>query len=382
MKLSLSPIVFSLVLTALVGWIAPVAFGEDGDLACPESLAPIMIENEFIFESAPFPSCHASTIAETPDGALVAAWFGGSAEGKPDVGIWLSRKDPGGKWTAPIPVASAADDQGGIPCWNPVLFQWRDGPLVLFYKVSRTIPTWHGEMIVSRDGGKTWGEKSRLPEHFIGPVKNKPIQLADGTFLAGSSEEGLRSSDVADDYWRIHVERSAGFGKTWSRTAALNRPGEGGAIQPSILTYPDGRLQMICRNQRNDSTLWQIWSEDGGQTWGELEPLSLPNPCSGTDAVTLADGRQLLVYNHTTGKRGGRGFLNVAISENGRDWFAVATLEKTPEQEFSYPAVIQTKDGLVHITYTWRRERIKQVVIDPSKFSPVEIIEGNWPSDR
>src|SRR3989442_8932225 len=64
--------------------------------------AVTVLKSEFIFETAPFPSCHASTIAETPSG-LVAAWFGGTAEKNQDVGIWLSRHD-GKSWSAPVEV--------------------------------------------------------------------------------------------------------------------------------------------------------------------------------------------------------------------------------------------------------------------------------------
>ena len=93
----------------------------------------------------------------------------------------------------------------------------------------------------------------------------------------------------------------------------------------------------------------------------------IPNPNAGTDAVTLEDGRHLLVYNHT--HRGidfpsGRNMLNVAISDDGRSWRPLMTLERA-EGEYSYPAVIQSSDGLVHITYTYRRESIKHVVVDP-----------------
>lgn len=368
-------LVFS-ILSAMI--FSGLAFAADSPI---DPTRPYLVSSEFIYNEAPFPSCHASTIAETADGALVAAWFGGTRESAPDVGIWFARNE-NGRWGEVRLAASAEDAQGGIPCWNPVLYQWKDGPLVLYFKVSRTIPTWHGETLVSRDGGKTWGERSRLPEHFIGPVKNKPIQLADGTFLAGSSEEGKRSDDVADDYWRIHVERTPGFGQTWSRTEALNRPEDGEAIQPSILTYPDGRLQMICRTKNGkDGKLWQLWSDDGGATWSKMEPLPLPNPNSGIDAVTLADGRQLLVYNHSNSATGSRGILNLAISENGRDWSAVGILENTPKGEFSYPAIIQTRDGLVHITYTWRREKIRHVVVDPSKFQPIPMKDGVWPAE-
>src|SRR5437867_2660719 len=91
-----------------------------------------VIQSEFIYETAPFPSCHASTIAETADG-LVAAWFGGKHEKNPDVGIWAARRDTKG-WTAPVEVANGVQNtQTRFPCWNPVLFQAKDGPLLLFY---------------------------------------------------------------------------------------------------------------------------------------------------------------------------------------------------------------------------------------------------------
>ena len=86
----------------------------------------------------------------------------------------------------------------------------------------------------------------------------------------------------------------------------------------------------------------------------------LPNPSAGTDAVTLRDGRHLLVYNHTAE---GRTPLNVAVSKDGRTWEPALTLEQEPG-EYSYPAIIQTADGRVHITYTWKRQRIKHVVLD------------------
>src|SRR6185295_20193570 len=89
---------------------------------------------EFIFESAPFPSVHASTIAETKDG-LVAAWFGGTREGANDVGIWVSRR-VNGKWTPPVEVGTGLQPDGTRhPTWNPVLFELRPGELTLFYKV-------------------------------------------------------------------------------------------------------------------------------------------------------------------------------------------------------------------------------------------------------
>src|SRR2546421_1457643 len=95
---------------------------------------PGIISTEFIFETAPFPQCHASTIALASDG-LVAAWFGGTREKHPDVGIWVSRHD-GKAWSPPVEVANGVEDATKRhPCWNPVLFQMPQGELLLFYKV-------------------------------------------------------------------------------------------------------------------------------------------------------------------------------------------------------------------------------------------------------
>ena len=95
---------------------------------------------------------------------------------------------------------------------------------------------------------------------------------------------------------------------------------------------------------------------------------NLPNPNAGTDAVSLMDGRQLLVYNHTTrgSQPAGREMLNVAVSNDGKEWDPVMTLERQ-KGEFSYPAVIQSRDGKIHITYTYLRRSIKHVIVDASK---------------
>jgi predicted neuraminidase len=332
-----------------------------------------IVKSEFIFESAPFLSCHASTIAETKSG-LVAAWFGGTAERNPDVCIYIARNE-NGHWTPPIKVADGVGfTTNRLPTWNPVLSEPKNGPLLLFYKVGPAPATWWGMLTSSTDDGKTWSKPQRLPEGILGPIKNKPVQLPNGDILCGSSTEGSG--------WCVHFERTSDFGKTWKATPPVNDGKEIGAIQPSILFYPKDRLEAIGRT-RNDR-MFQIRSEDGGLTWGMMSLMELPNPNSGTDAVTLRDGRQLLVYNHNTrdgSNNKGRSPLNVAISIDGTNWSAALVLEDDPDAPngFSYPAVIQTSDGMVHITYTWERKRIKHVVLDPEKLKLKPIINGQWP---
>jgi predicted neuraminidase len=314
---------------------------------------PALISSEFIFQTAPFPECHASTLAETKTG-LVAAWFGGTRERHPDVGIWLSRHIAG-HWSTPVEVANGVQSPTNrYPCWNPVLFQPRTGPLLLFYKVGPSPSSWWGLLRRSEDAGQTWSEPQALPSNILGPIKNKPVQLSNGDILCPSSTE--------DHGWRVHFERSSDLGQTLQSTPPVNDPDQIGAIQPSILFHPHGQLQAVGRTRQGK--IFEIWSTDDGKTWGPMTLTSLPNPNSGIDAVTLRDGRQLLVYNHTTR---GRSPLNVAISVDGKHWQPCLKLEEESGSEFSYPAVIQTADGLVHITYTWKRQRIRHAVVDPAK---------------
>lgn len=334
--------------------------------------SPGVIKTEFIYETAPFPECHASTIAESK-GKLVAAWFGGTKEGKPDVGIWVSRLE-NGKWTTPVEAANGIESpEKRYPTWNPVLHQPKTGPLLLFYKVGPTPSSWWGMMMTSTDGGKTWSKPVRLPEGIAGPIKDKPVELSNGELLCPSSSE--------DKGWRVHFERTSDQGKTWTRTEPINDGKEFGVIQPTVLFHKGGKLQALMRSRQG--VIVESWSEDNAKTWSKLAATSLPNPNSGIDGVTLKDGRHLLVYNHVitkAGKWGDRAPLNVAISEDGKNWKAAVVLETGPASaEYSYPAVIQTGDGLVHITYTWNRKKVKHVVLDPRKLSSKEMKDGVWP---
>jgi len=365
-----------------------------------------IVTDEFLYNETSFPECHGSTIAELPDGSLVSAFFGGTKERNPDCCIWVCRKPKGSdSWTEPVIAADGVfslDDpyvhQAGLTgidstttpatagpvgpdfkgdittarrkaCWNPVLFLMPGtNELLLFFKIGSKVGDWTGWLTRSTDGGVTWSEREPLPDGILGPIKNKPEYLG-GRLLCPSSREGHG--------WRAVMEYTDDMGKTWHSTGFL--PADSGymtrdltrlqplySIQPSILKHPDGRLQILCRSR--NSYLTTSWSDDNGTTWSRMTLCDVPNNNSGTDAVTLADGRHMLVYNDFATlpgtPKGPRTPLCVAISADGLNWQRILTLEDSPVSQYSYPSVIQAKDGTIHIVYTWRRQRIRHVEIN------------------
>ena len=178
---------------------------------------PAVLSVELINPAAPYPECHASTLAETSPGKLVAAWFGGTKERNPDVCIYVARFEDG-HWTPGVEVANGVQPDGSRePTWNPVLFAPKDAPLQLFYKIGPSPAAWWGMSTSSSDGGKTWDGKRRLPDGILGPIKNKPVTLADGTWLSPSSTEGNK------DGWLVHFECSRDAGRTWEKIGPVGK---------------------------------------------------------------------------------------------------------------------------------------------------------------
>lgn len=314
--------------------------------------------DEFLYKQASFPECHASTIAETKDGSLVAAYFGGTKERNPDVCIWVSRKAKGShQWTNPLKVADGVfSDTLRKACWNPVLYQVPGGELLLFFKIGKDVADWTGWMVSSKDGGKTWSRRKQLPDGILGPVKNKPI-LHNGRLISPCSME--------KGGWRLYFEYSDDMGKTWKKTADVEADSGVLAIQPTILVLPDGRLEALCRTRSR--FVGVTYSSDNGATWSRLQLTDVPNNNSGIDAVNISDYEYALVYNNwpiePDKQKGARTPLSVSKSNDGIHWSHWMTLEGSPISQYSYPSIIKGKDGRLHIVYTWRRQRIKYVEI-------------------
>jgi predicted neuraminidase len=332
------------------------------------ALAAPAPEKEFIFTSAPFASCHASTVVQLRGGDLLAAWFGGTEEGAPDVAIWGSRRTAG-HWSEPFELLR----EPHVPTWNPVLFHTRDGRLWLYYKFGPSPETWSAGRRSSDDEGKTWSLPEHLPAGLYGPIRAKPLVREDGTIVSGTSVESYHT-------WAAWVERSTDGGATWTRigpitvprhhesqaavsSAADSRAGGDdqtyGIIQPSVIALGGKHLRLYARSTFQIGRICVADSFDAGLHWTQAMPIDLPNPNSGIDAVALRDGRVVLVFNNSAQRRTP---LNLAISTDGLHFRLFRTLEDQPG-EYSYPALIQTADGDLEITYTWNRKRICYVRI-------------------
>jgi predicted neuraminidase len=313
---------------------------------------------EFVADPMPTPSCHASTVVELKDGSLMAAWFGGSREGAPDVAIWGAKRSKDG-WQRPLELVREPE----IATFNPVLFHSADGVLWLYYKFGPKPDNWTAGRRWSRDEGAAWSPVEHLPAGVYGPIRAKPLVQPDGTILSGTSVESYRS-------WASWVERSTDNARTWTRHGPIQvqldpekqRQVEAsgqthGIIQPVVVPMGGKRLRLYARSRPTIGRICVSDSYDNGITWTPARPTDLPNPNSGIDVLRLQDGRFVLIYNHSTT---GRTPLNLAVSPDGDRWSMFQVLESEPG-EYSYPALIQGRDGNLDITYTWNRTRIRYV---------------------
>ncbi|MCF2517850.1 exo-alpha-sialidase [Dyadobacter sp. CY351] len=309
-------------------------------------------DKEFVFgDKRDFAQCHASTLVRLDNGQYLIAWFGGTEEKNPDVGIWVSKGQPG-NWSAPKEVAKIREDAH----WNPVLQKTSDGKIILYFKVGKEIAHWETWVKTSTDNGETWSDAYELvkgDKGGRGPVKDKLIELSNGDWLAGASNEVNR--------WEVFVDRSTDKGKTWKASPyfkidTTEIKGKG-AIQPTLWESKPGTVHMLVRT--TGGVIGRSDSFDNGKTWSTIKKTSLPNPNSGIDLAKLPDGTLVLAYNPNDKDWGSRSPLSLIMSyDNGQNWtdrIDIATGKK--EDEYSYPAIISFGDS-VAVTYTFNRRKI------------------------
>jgi len=327
------------------------------------------VKKEFIFgEDREFESAHGSTLVRLDNGEVLAAWFGGSWEKGADTAIYIARRTEGG-WSRP----EIAANSRRTAMWNPVLFKRHDGTVMLFYKVGAAISEWQTWVIVSDDGGHTWTEPRELVPGDAcggrGPVKNKPIHLANGDIIAPASLEG--------GVWDAFADISHDEGRTWERSSLVPVRRAGyeiqtvdkpyskyrcfgkGIIQPTLWEDESG-VHMLLRS--TSSAIFRSDSHDGGRTWSQAYALGLPNNNSGIDLVQMPSGTLALAYNPTQNLpnyyKGPRTPLVVSMSHDGGGKWETAAVLEDGEGCFAYPSIINGAENELLVTYTWKRERI------------------------
>lgn len=312
---------------------------------------------EFINAHPPQPFSHTSTIAEVAPGEFLAAWVSGPAPRTNGVNVWMSRR-VGGAWEAPVETIKI----DAAPCFNPVLIPHpQTGELLLSYKIGPSPSGWTGILRRSRDAGRTWSEPETLPAGLVGPVRSKPLILDDGTMICGDSVEAYEA-------WAGWVNVTHDAGKTWTRHGPITIPGQPhGVIQPVIFWGDSAKktLRALLRPTEKVGVVCESTSSDMGLTWTPARPMpGMPNPNSALDVTELPDGRLAMAHNDQVGAKTR---LSLSLSaDRGLTWKRAIIIYEEPEGEYSYPAMILGSDGLLRITFSWKREKIGYIEVDPA----------------
>lgn len=370
-------------------------------------MSPAVTRQEIIF---PFQDehTHGSSIVQISNGDLLAAWFQGSGErSADDVRIMGSRLKKGStNWEKPFLMA----DTKGIPDCNPTLFLNREGKLFLFwvavqanqweYSILRMRtsvsyleagpPVWNwqddillkpddkfprelekkfGEMEESQAGWAAYAPKyddmilqagkDKMKRSFGWMTRIPPITLKSGRILLPLYSDGLNMSMVAisDDN-----------GSTWRPSLPIVGRGP---IQPALAERKNGDIMAYMRDSGDaPPRVWVSTSTDQGESWSLARKTEIPNTAS-VELVALKDGRWAFFGNDVPD---GRYKLSLYLSDDeGVTWNKKEVIEFAPDKKgsFSYPCLIQTSDGMIHISYSYafgtNLKSIRHVVIDPAR---------------
>ncbi len=341
------------------------------------------MKSEFIFQADHnWRSCHSATICALENGDLTAAWFAGTKEAAADSVILGSKKKKDSqKWSPANAWVNVPHRAAG----NPKLFIGPDRALWLIAPVNYGDWCQGGTRLFmkrSYDHSDSWNDLEFLIEEPRILGKNKPLKLKSGIWIIPAENEVT---------WQPVFLRSDDSGATWR---LIEVPANDNmVIQPSVVQLTDGSLLAYARSW--EGFIYEIRSKNDGLTWSEPKPTSLPNNNSGLDLTRLNSGHLVLVFNSAglgvnvqkNGRRawGPRNPLVAARStdegetwprqivlqqeESTGDYFEDLTDIPVPSSgEYSYPSIIQSADGMIHIVYTYRRIAIKHVALSEAEF--------------
>lgn len=369
-------------------------------------------QTEFIFPPNPKHN-HGSSIVQAPNGDLIAAWFHGSGERtSDDVMIQGARRRAGSAdWSEPFVMADTPD----LPDCNPVLFIDPRGVLWLIW-ITVQDNQWGGSLLKFRtaheynaDGPPQWewqdvihARPENLENAFVEVVEKGLAALAP---LLVAMPEMKQEIEAARDAAKNKLSQRLGWmtrlhpimisetkmmlglysdvfncslaaftedwGGHWSFSQPIMDPEARflGNIQPSFVQKKDGSIMAFMRDNGLPKYVRTATSSDSGHTWSRLSMLSIRNPGSSVECISLSNGNWVLVCNDTMD---GRHILTAYLSEDeGATWKYSRRLEDYPPEKgsFSYPSVIQAADGAIHCTYSYSGAGIEGSTIKHARFN-------------
>lgn len=336
---------------------------------------------EALLPTGGYPTCHAPALLELPNGDMLCAWFAGTYEGSADIRIICSRLPVGtDTWSSPVDVSGDPDRSEQ----NPSLFLGPDGAVWCMYtaqldrQVGKDNMQYTAVVRVQKsiDGGLTWGSyETVFPEP--GTFCRQPIQiLSNGRWIFGNwictdSPDGLLGDPTA---FRISDDQ----GMTW-RTVMM--PNSNGRVHANVVELEPGHLVAFMRS-RDADFIYRSESTDNGDSWTQPVPTPLPNNNSSISALKLQSGRIAIAYNPTStpepvpGKAAWPGLrcpVAVALSEDGGHTFPIIRWmergegfmgeeNRTNNQQYEYPCLIQGTDGMLTLAYAAMTRRYIKVI--------------------
>jgi predicted neuraminidase len=353
--------IFFFVALAVAFWRAPSL--ANPRFATPPQAAAVALPAEFASDRLPrvAPFSHSSTLAELADGRIALAWYAGTAEGSTDAEIWFSTRS-GYAWSPPRVIATRADTAAATgmvvrKLGNPVLHA--SGNRLHLWYVTVSVGGWSGASIshkISDDGGLTWSPAARLITSALFNmgtlVRTSPVAMRDGGLglpayheMCGQHGEWLRIDAAGRVLGKVRIP--------------------GSALQPAAAAIDAKEALVLARSaEKRNGVVIADTSADGGASWQLAAPLPIANDNTSLNLLRLQSGRLLLAANAIRGRD--RSVLQLFLSDDrGVSWKESRVIEDDPDinAEYSYPALLQTADGHIHLTYSYHTQVIAHVTI-------------------